>query len=463
MNSAGKIPTDELSVPAFEASAEPGLRSKENLRETIDRLRRENGELKQQLQASLINREADQAGRRAALNLMEDAVRSRHAEQAENRERRKVEEELRDASRRKDEFLATLAHELRNPLAPIRNSLHILRLRGDESRAVREVREIMERQVDHMVRLVDDLLEVSRITRGKIELHKRRVILHEVVAGAIETSKPLIEAGGHRLSVLLPEHPVALDVDPVRLAQVFANLLNNAAKYSDNGGHIELHAAVRGPALTVSVRDSGIGIPADMVSQVFEPFRQIDDSRNRRQGGLGIGLTLVRSLVELHGGTVSVRSEGVGRGCEFVVSIPDAVDSSPPQLAAPSAVSRRTDVARRILVVDDNCDAASSLGELFRLLNAEVRVVHNGADAVSEFSRFRPDVIVLDLGMPVLDGCEVARRIRALPGGPDVKLIALTGWGQPEDHRRTEASGFDCHFVKPLDVDSLLARLQAEP
>ncbi len=369
----------------------------------------------------------------------------------------------KETDRRKDEFLATLAHELRTPLAPIRNSVHILRMAGGDRGVAERVYEMMERQVNHMVRLVDDLMEVSRITRGKIDLRKELVELAGVVHSAVETSKPLIEAARHQLAVTLPDEPLILDADPVRLAQVLANLLNNAAKYTPEGGRIWLTARRTGSNVEVSVRDSGTGIPAEVLPKVFDLFMQVERTYSRAQGGLGIGLTLVRSLVSLHGGSVEARSAGPGRGSEFLVRLPLA----PGRFAAhdrrdarPSAVA-----PRRILVVDDNRDAADSLGMLLKLLGADVCTANDGPAALEAFRTYRPSVMLLDIGLPEMDGYEVARRTRQQPEGGDVTLIALTGWGQEEDRRRSREAGIDHHLVKPVDLgvlEKLLAALPAK-
>jgi two-component system, chemotaxis family, CheB/CheR fusion protein len=366
-----------------------------------------------------------------------------------------AEQALREADRRKDEFLATLAHELRNPLAPIRNSLHLLELSGNTSSAVEYVRAMMERQVNHMVRMVDDLMEVSRITRGKIELRRERVDLDSVIRSAIETSQPWFDAAGHRLDLSIPAEPLVLDADPVRLAQVFANLLNNAAKYTEQPGTIRVAARREDGGVTVSVRDSGIGIPAEMLPRVFEMFAQIDSARGRSQGGLGIGLTLVRKLVDMHGGTVSAHSEGPGTGSEFVVRLPltdGAAAKRPSARAMPPEL-----LPLRVLVVDDNRDAANSLGMLLKFLGAEIHLAYDGFEAIAALESFGADLVLLDIGMPGMDGYEVARRIRRHPKLADLKLIALTGWGQEEDRRRTAAAGFDHHLIKPTGIEALRA------
>jgi len=374
--------------------------------------------------------------------------------------RKQAEAALRDADRRKDEFLAILAHELRNPLAPIRNSLHILRLTGEHAPSAERVGEMMERQVNHMVRLVDDLLEVSRITRGQIELRKEPTDLSTVVRSAIEASRPLIESAGHELTVTLPDIPLTVEGDPVRLAQILSNLLNNAAKYTDPGGKISLEVRREDASAVLSVRDTGMGIPTDMLSRVFEMFMQVDRQADRAQGGLGIGLTLVKRLVEMHGGTVQARSEGAGRGTEFEVRLPVA---ERPHAAVQEAPSAAPTVAssRRALVVDDNRDSAESMGLLLELLGAEVRVVFDGYDALKAVADFNPAVVLLDIGMPGMDGHEVARRIRQQQEFQDIVLIALTGWGQEEDRRRSESAGFDHHLIKPADLATLRTLLDS--
>ena len=366
-------------------------------------------------------------------------------------ERRATEAALREADRRKDEFLATLAHELRNPLAPVRNALEVMRLTDDPNR-VRPVREMMARQVGQMVRLVDDLLDVSRITRGRVELRTGPVDLAGVVRDAVETSRPLIDAGRHELAVDLPPNPVVVDGDRFRLSQVVANLLNNAAKYTPPGGRIGVEVGRDGGDGVVRVRDTGTGIPADMLDRVFEMFVQAD----RSQGGLGIGLTLVRSLVELHGGTVRVASEGPGRGSEFTVHLPLRAAAEPAAPSAASPVPRRPGgPARRILIVDDNRDAADTLAVLLGTGGNDVRVCYDGPAALAEAEGFRPDLVILDIGMPGMDGYEVARRLRQMPDVRETSLVALTGWGQDSDRRRTREAGFDHHLVKPVDMATL--------
>ena len=376
-------------------------------------------------------------------------------------ERKHAEEDLREADRRKDEFLATLAHELRNPLAPIRNSLHIFRMAGIQDPTVERVADMMERQVQHMVRMVDDLLEVSRISRGKIELRKERIELASVLRSAVDTSLPLIEAGRHRLLVDVPEGSLPLNADPVRLSQVFANLLNNSAKYTPEGGEISLTVTVEQGSAAICVKDNGEGIPPAMLGRVFNMFTQVNTG-SRAQGGLGIGLTLARTLVHLHGGTIEAFSRGSGQGCEFLVRLPLA-EQLPFEEAVPSVRGDHAPLRlRRVLVVDDNHDAADSLGVLLQFLGAEVAVAHDGRSALETMRTFKPAVVLLDLGMPGMNGLEVARRMREDAELRGITLVALTGWGQREDRRRTHEAGFDYHLVKPADVDTLQSILAAK-
>ena len=364
-------------------------------------------------------------------------------------------QELREADRRKDEFLAMLAHELRNPLAPISNALYILGLQPAQSASAEQARAMMERQVQHMVRLVDDLLDVSRIMRGKIELQKETIILNDVVSRAIETVQPVIDGLGHRLQVSLPDPPVRIKVDPVRMSQVLANLLNNAAKYTERGGQIWLDGEAHNGEVHLRVRDSGIGIEPGMLRHIFELFAQADHSRQRAHGGLGIGLTLVRRLVELHGGTVEAQSNGLGQGSEFSVRLPRAVDKGRNVDRRESPAAESATGKRRVLVVDDNIDSANTLAMLLRMTGNQVEVAYDGLAALETFETSQLEVVILDLGMPGLDGYETARRLRTLPGGDTVLLAALTGWGQEDDRRRTEEAGFDLHLVKPVKLQDL--------
>jgi len=363
-------------------------------------------------------------------------------------------QEREQADRHKDEFMAALAHELRNPLAPIRNSVRLLKLAGP----TQEVVAMMERQVDHLVRLVDDLMEVSRMTRGKIALRKSVVDIAEVIAAAVEMSGPLIESGGHRLEVALPSERVFVEADATRLTQVFSNLLNNAANYTDPGGSISIRAKREEAEVVVTVTDTGIGIPTEALATMFDMFTQLSTRGGLAQPGLGIGLTLARRLVEQHGGSLTAASEGVGKGSQFTVRLA-ATDHEP--IVAPVAASPMIAPSQRILIVDDNRDAADSLGTLLQMLGAEVRVVHDGNAALDAFGSFRPRVTLLDLGMPGMDGYEVARRIRARPDARGATLIALTGWGQERDRHRTAEAGFDGHLTKPVDIDMVAAALAA--
>jgi PAS domain S-box-containing protein len=376
-------------------------------------------------------------------------------------ERMRAEEALREADRRKDEFLATLAHELRNPLAPIRNALHVLKRCSDDDPSGEHLYSMMERQVDHLVRLVDDLLEVSRITSGKIELKRACVDLASLIAHAVEMSQPLIRAAGHELSVSFAQQSLVVDADPVRISQVFANLLNNAAKYTEPGGRIQLSAQREGAEAVVSVSDTGAGIPTEMLPRVFDLFTQIDHNLGRAMDGVGIGLALVRSLVTLHGGRVEARSDGPGRGAEFIVRLPLIETHSDNAIKEGSPMSTPS-VSRRILVVDDNRDVADSLVMLLECLGAEVRVAYDGPSAVEAVSEFAPEIALVDIGMPGMDGYETARRIRERPQGRELVLIALTGWGQEEDRRRTREVGFDRHLVKPVN-DDVLQELLSTP
>jgi PAS domain S-box-containing protein len=369
-------------------------------------------------------------------------------------ERRRAEAALREANRRKDVFLAMLSHELRNPLAAISNAVQIFRARGPAVPELQWATELIDRQLHHMTRMVDDLLDVSRITQGKVELRKEPVELATVVSTAVEASRPLIEKWGHRLTVTVPPAPIRLDADPTRLAQVITNLLNNAAKYTGHGGRIALCAEQEGGWVEVRVKDDGIGIPGEMLSRVFDLFTQVDGSRAHAEGGLGIGLTLVRRLVEMHGGAVEAKSEGVGKGSEFVVRLP---------VGAPARGDGRKGIeggepapaALRILVVDDNRDAADSLGMVLRMMGHEVEIAHDGLEAVGAATSFRPDVALLDIGLPKLDGYEVASRIRKQHPAGGIVLVALTGWGQEEDRQRAREAGFDHHLTKPVEFKVL--------
>jgi signal transduction histidine kinase/ActR/RegA family two-component response regulator len=373
-------------------------------------------------------------------------------------ERARAEESLRIADERKDEFLATLGHELRNPLAPLVTGLKVLSLAKLQDPVAVRVLAIMERQTGHLIRLVDDLLEVSRITRGLIEVRREPLDLGLVVRSAIETSRPAIESARHELSLDLPVEPITIAGDAVRLTQVFANLLTNAAKYTNNGGHIWLTVTRQADRALILVRDNGIGIPEAQLNAVFDMFTQVDRSNRAAQGGLGIGLTLVRSLVALHGGRVEATSAGIGAGSEFRVELPILAVRRP---EAEGAGVARSFPPRRVLVVDDNCDAADTLGVLLAALGATVSIVHSGRAALESLDSFRPDAVLLDIGMPEMDGYEVSRRIRGTSGHGGILLIALTGWGQEHDQRASRAAGIDHHLVKPPDIDRLRELLAA--
>ncbi|TFZ06201.1 response regulator [Ramlibacter henchirensis] len=370
-------------------------------------------------------------------------------------DRRTAEQAMRVADRRKDEFMAVLAHELRNPLAPIRNAVHVLKVCRDDDARSAWARSIIERQVDQMSRLLEDLLDVTRIARGKLEVRRERVDLNESLERAIETSRPILDAHGHRFHAQLPQEPMLVEGDAPRLAQVFANLLNNAAKYTDRGGEVGLLAGVEDGQAVVRVRDNGMGIEASMLPHLFRMYSQAGPARERAQGGLGIGLSLVRGLVEMQGGTVEARSEGPGRGSEFIVRLPLLHAIAP----APRPPEREASPERlRVLVADDNHDAAQTLAVLLEVMGHEVRVAVDGQEAVETAFSFAPDVVLLDIGMPRMDGYAAARRIREkLPG---TMQIAITGWGRREDMREAAAAGFDHHLVKPVDPDQL-ARLLA--
>jgi signal transduction histidine kinase/ActR/RegA family two-component response regulator len=380
-------------------------------------------------------------------------------------ERKRADDSLREADRRKDEFLATLAHELRNPLAPIRNSVELLRLDGADTTA----RDIIERQVRQLARLVDDLLDVSRITLGKIRLQRERLTLERVVTDAVESSRATIEASSHQFTVTLPPEPVVLDGDAVRLAQVLSNLLTNAAKYTEKGGHLWLTADVsrsegRAPEAVIAVGDTGIGISPEQLPHIFEMFAQTTPALERSHGGLGIGLALVRGLVELHGGRVEAHSAGAGMGSEFLVRLPIVEDAAAAETLEPGVQDETAPVPRkcRVLVVDDNKDAAKSLSILLELRGHETAVAHDGLEAVQATATFRPDVVLLDIGLPKLDGYGAARHIRQRPWGKTMPLVALTGWGQDEDKRRAMEAGFDHHLTKPVDpadLEKLLASI----
>ncbi len=367
--------------------------------------------------------------------------------------RHRAEEALLVADRRKDEFLATLAHELRNPLAPIRTGLDILRIRSGDAQATQRATDIMERQLRQMVRLVDDLLDVSRINTGKFAIKMGRVELKAVVNDALEVVRSYIELHGHELVIDLPDRPVFLHGDATRLAQILSNLLNNAAKYTNRGGRVTLAARVEERNLIVSVADNGIGIAPDMLNHVFEMFVQVDSTLERTNAGLGVGLSLARKLVELHGGSIDARSAGVGRGSEFVVRLPIVVEPELPAKTTPAAfISSET---YRILLADDNVDFVNSIGALLSAMGHSVVITHNGPDALTAAARFCPDYAFLDIGLPQMSGYDLARGIRRLSCGPMTMLIAVTGWGQEKDRQLAFEAGFDHHMVKPVRFEQI--------
>jgi signal transduction histidine kinase len=370
---------------------------------------------------------------------------------------REAEVALREADRKKDHFIATLAHELRNPLAPIRTATELLGNVRAGSNEIGWARQVIQRQVRHMGALLDDLLDVARITRDKLELRREPVPLESVVEAAVEVSRPLIDARDQRLVLDLPQPTPTLNVDPIRLSQVISNLLTNAAKYSDPGGEITVAARANGPSLEIRVRDVGIGIPSESLEGVFQMFSQVQDTEHRSDGGLGIGLSLVRGLVELHGGTVTAHSAGPGQGSEFIVTLPGVMTTDDP--GGSTAASPRTEPAapqgRRILLVDDNRDAADSLALLLGLDGHDVRVAYAGQPALELAHQFQPEVAIVDLGLPDVNGYDVARLLRRDAALAHIVLIALTGWGQEEHRRRAFEAGFDHHLAKPVDLAQL--------
>jgi CheY-like chemotaxis protein len=376
----------------------------------------------------------------------------------------KAEKTLREMNQRKDEFLATLAHELRNPLAPILTCLQLLRMEDDDPQARRQSYDVIERQTRQLTRLVDDLMDMVRISRGKIKLQKRLVDLAGVVGTAIESSRPLIADRGHRLDVVCAPDPIPVEADPERLAQVIANLLINAAKFTDPGGRIALSVAVEENQAVVRVKDSGVGIAPEMLARVFDPYMQVDRTPQRTQTGLGIGLSLVRGLTEMHGGTVQVHSDGAGKGSEFVVRLP--LYSNQPAQERPvnmdQEAGRGSSISRKIMVVDDNRDLADSFAKLLRLMGHEVWTTHDGRQVREAARIFRPDLIFLDIGLPGMDGYAVAEEVRDDATLRSTLLVALTGYGAATDRQRTREAGFSAHLVKPVrfaDVHELLDRL----
>ncbi|HET7369602.1 MAG TPA: PAS domain-containing protein [Gammaproteobacteria bacterium] len=402
---------------------------------------------------------AEDLARRAAL-AMDNARLYRQAEQS-NALLREQAGALIETDRRKNEFLAVLAHELRNPLAPLSANLHVLRLAGAGSPAAKQAQAVMERQVGHLVRLIDDLLDISRVSRGIIELRKSPIKLADIIDHAVEISRPMIEERYHELSVTLPSYPAWLDADADRLTQVFVNLLNNASKFTPHSGKLAVAATAADGVATISVRDNGIGIGRDELAHVFDLFTQGQHELQSGAGGLGIGLTLVRQLVEMHDGTVEAKSEGADRGAEFVVRLPLVEAPTETAATAPRGPAAGKPSHRRVLVVDDNQDITDSLSMLIEMMGHEVQATCSGEDSLRLGEEFEPDIVFLDIGMPGMSGHDVAREIRLRPWGASVQLVALTGWGQQEDRQRSREAGFDLHLVKPIDAD-MLEKLLAE-
>ena len=375
-------------------------------------------------------------------------------------EQKKAVEALKDADRRKDEFLATLAHELRNPLAPLRNSLAILQRTADDPPTFDKAGAVMERQLNHLVRLIDDLLDVSRISLDKLTLRLELTDLGAVLEHAIEASRPAAERAGHVIDVRLPSVPVKLQADRVRLSQVFSNLIGNACKFTPDGGLIVVEARVEGGRALVSVRDDGIGIAAEQLQRVFEMFSQLGEPLDRTHGGLGIGLTLARRLVEMHGGSIAARSDGPGTGSEFTVALPLTQEASAATTPAAPADAPAPPQRLRLLVVDDNVDSAESLALLLSLSGHETHLAHSGPEALVQADALKPDAVLLDLGLPGLNGYEVCRRLRVERWARAIPIVAITGWGQAEDRQRSQEAGFDGHLVKPVVFEELTALLE---
>ena len=390
--------------------------------------------------------------------------RTNRSLQSEVAERARAEQALKEADRHKDEFLAMLAHELRNPLAPILNAVQLMRMKPVADPQLNWSRDVIERQVSHLTRLVDDLLDVARITRGKINLSREPIELGTLIARAVEIVQPLIQERGHQFTSEIPDGTLTVDADPLRLTQAFGNVLGNAAKYTERGGRISLSVRLQGAKVEIRVRDNGIGIPAEVLPRIFDLFTQLDRHSHHPHSGLGIGLALVRRLLQMHGGSIAAHSEGAGLGSEFVIRLPlhleatqsgDGRASTAPEDAPP--------VRRRILVADDNADALQTLATVLELGGHEVFSASNGSLALESAERHLPEVALLDIGMPLLDGYEVARRIRAQVWGKRITLVALTGWGQDSDRRRSQEAGFDSHLVKPLDLAKLTQLLSRLP
>jgi PAS domain S-box-containing protein len=372
---------------------------------------------------------------------------------------RRLAADLAEANQRKNEFLARLAHELRNPLAPMSNMLEVVKHSGDDRETLKRAHDTLERQLGQMVRLVDDLLDLNRITYDRLELRRSEVELSSVIQQAVEVARPLIDAAGHDLNVELPHEPIYLNADRARLAQLFGNLLNNSSKYTRPNGRITLSAKRIEDAVSVSVKDNGAGIPQDKLDRIFDMFMQVDLTAERSQGGLGIGLTLVKRLAEMHGGSIEARSAGEGQGSEFIVRLPVLSKLSVASQPIPAAAEPTPQ--RRIMIVDDKRDDADSLAMLMEITGNKTYMAHDGVEAVEAIEKHRPEVVLLDIGLPGLTGHEVCRRVREQPWGKDIVMIALTGWGQEDDRRRSEEAGFNGHLVKPVDYDKLLELLSS--
>jgi len=454
---AARFTTDYLhpeDLPAFQEQRDRALR-RESRFHFEGRIRRPDGEVRW-IELTGATEPVDEQASIRFIGTIQDITARKTAEERLHT----LAADLSMADRRKNEFLATLAHELRNPLAPITNSIALLRLAAADPVLSGKALATMERQVGHMVRLIEDLLDLSRITNDKLELKRERVELAPIIRQAVETCRGDLAKAGHALTVSLASEPIILDADPLRLSQVFANLLNNAGKYTEPGGRISLSAERDDDVLTVRVRDTGIGIPADMLSHVFEMFAQVDAARGRSHGGLGIGLSLVQRLVRMHGGTVTAHSEGAGHGSEFVVRLPLSVEPGIRDDAPPPEAGADTFVRRRMLIVEDCRENADTLEALLRRIGHEVHAVYDGTDAIQRARVVRPDVILLDIGLPGLDGHAVCRALRQEACGRRAKIVAVTGWGQDEDRQRSTAAGFDAHLVKPVELPALTALVQ---
>jgi signal transduction histidine kinase len=411
---------------------------------------------------SLLNEVSARRVAEEQLRKMNDELEARVSERTmalveRERELRGLAEALKNADRRKDEFLATLAHELRNPLAPLRSGLELLKMSDDPADA-RDTQTMMDRQLCHMVRLIDDLLDLSRITTDKLTLRKKPVLLSEVIETAIDASNPVLGASGQTLTVAIPEEEVWLDADPTRLSQVVGNLLTNASKYTPSGGRIEIEAARQAAEVSICVKDDGLGIPPEMLADVFEMFTQVNRTLDRAQGGLGIGLAIVKRLVELHRGTITALSPGLGRGSAFTVRLPIVLHHAQQtsSSATPHAAPARSQKAGcRVLVVDDNVDGAVSLEKVLRIWGYETQINYSGTEALESARTFKPDVVFLDIGLPGMNGYEVARHLRGEPALCRATLVAVTGWGSEEDKQRSRDAGFDFHLTKPVEVDAI--------